>query len=55
MIILKYRINGALFRRRYERDDYQSARARVSVLRQNEIAVLVRGMPKRIQVSKEAA
>ena len=50
MITLKYRINGALFRLRYERQHYRDAAIRAQVLRENGIHVAVRGFPKRIEV-----
>lgn len=47
MITLRYTINGCKFRRRYPRQQYRVAAAMAGILRDNGIAVKVRGMPTR--------
>lgn len=50
MITLSYKINGACFKRRYLSTEHRAARTRAEVLRENGIAVKVRGWPVRLAV-----
>lgn len=44
MIRIKYRINGALFRRAWSKGEQAQAITRIAVLRANGIDVTVRGL-----------
>ena len=51
-ITLKYRINGALFRRHYAvtARGVLAAQTRAAVLINNGVAVVMRGMPRRLSI-----
>ena len=51
-IVLKYTINGAKFKAKFPRGEFQRAAIRAQVLKDNGIAVTVRGMPRRLDVQE---